>query len=138
MKTVRSWKELARGLMGWPDYDWDMKGEKKLAAIQRQHVTDEARLKAVVESFLLGEGRYQPSWRRVIHVLHQADESHLAEKIKTNAEPHQGQWVCIIPQQYNIILNTSHMTSISNPVFIPSAIYAHSLTLFSQLMSMIQ
>ena len=77
--------------MGWRFSD---DGEKKLAAIQHQHDSDEARLKAVLESFLLGEGKYQPSWRSVIHVLHQDGESHLAEKIKTNAEPHQGEWVC--------------------------------------------
>ena len=68
-------------------------GQKKLDAIQRQYVSDEARLKAVLESFLLGEGKHQPSWRSVIHALHRAGESHLAEKIKTNAEPHQGEWV---------------------------------------------
>ena len=79
--------------MGWIDYEGS-DGKKKLDAIQRQHDSDEACLKAVLESFLLGEGRYQPSWRRVIHALHQADESHLAETIKTNAEPHQGEWVC--------------------------------------------
>ena len=67
--------------------------EEKLDAIQRQHVSDEACLKAVVEVFLLGKGRYQPSWRRLIHSLHKAGESHLAEKIKTNAEPHRGEWV---------------------------------------------
>ena len=83
--------------MGWYDYE-GTDGKKKLDAIQRQHVSDEARLKAVLESFLLGEGKHQPSWRSVIHALHQAGESHLAEKIKTNAEPHQGEWVCIIPQ----------------------------------------
>ena len=66
---------------------------EKLNAIQHQHVSDEACLKAVVEGFLQGEGRYQPSWRRLIHVLHKAGESHLAETIKTNAEPHQGEWV---------------------------------------------
>ena len=65
----------------------------KLDAIQRQHISNEAYLKAVLESFLLGEGIYQPSWRSVIHALHRADESHLAEKIKTNAEPQQGEWV---------------------------------------------
>ena len=80
--------------MGWYDYDWDKRGQEKLAAIQRQHVSVEVRLKAVLESFLLGEGIYQPSWRSVIHALYKLDESHLAEKIKTNAEPHQGEWVC--------------------------------------------
>ena len=76
-------------LMGWRYSDDD---QKKLDAIQRQHDSDEARLKAVMEAFLLGEGYYQPSWRSVIHALHRADESHLAEKIKTNVEP-QGEWV---------------------------------------------
>ena len=120
VKTVRSWRGLAEGLMGWYDYD----SQEKLAAIYNRHISDKARLKAVVEAFLLGEGNYQPLWRSVIHALYQAGESHLAEKIKTNAEPQQGEWVCIIPQQY--MHNTSHMTSISNPVFFPSAIYAHT------------
>ena len=95
VKTVRSWRELGNWLMGWFDYDGS-DGQKKLDAIQRQHVSDEACLKAVVEAFLLGEGIYQPSWRSVIHSLHQAEESHLAEKIKTNAEPHQGEWVYVV------------------------------------------
>ena len=75
--------------MGWDDYDGS-DGQKKLDAVQRQHVSDETRLKAVVEAFLLGE---DCSWRRLIHVLHRTGNSHLAEKIKTNAEPHQGEWV---------------------------------------------
>ena len=88
VKTVRNWRRLGRQLIGdYGDY------QKKLDAIQSQHVSDEARLKAVVEAFLLGEGHYQPSWRSVIHALHWAEESHLAENIKTNAEPHQGEWV---------------------------------------------
>jgi hypothetical protein len=108
--------------MGW--YDWSDDIQKKLDAIEHQHITDEARLKAVVEAFLLGEGDHQPSWRMLIHRLHQAGETHVAEKIKTNAEPQQGEWVCTIPQ---CMYNTSHMTSISNPLFFPSAVYAHAL-----------
>ena len=73
------------------------KYEEKLDVIQRQHVSDEACLKVVVEAFLLGEGKYQPSWRNVIHSLHEAGESRLAEKIKTNAEPQQGEWVGDVP-----------------------------------------
>ena len=68
----------------------------KLDAIQDQHVSDEACLKAVVEAFLLGGGYYQPSWRSVIHALYEAGESHLAKKIKTNAEPHQGECEIVI------------------------------------------
>ena len=78
--------------MDWYDQDWDKKGQEKLAAIQCQHVSDEARLKAVVEAFLLGEGGDQPSWRSVIHALCRARESPLAEEVKTNAEPQQGEW----------------------------------------------
>ena len=126
VKTMRSWRKLGEELMG----------KEKLDSIQYQHVSDEACLKTVVEAFLLGEGIYQPSWRRLIHQLHKVEESHLAEKIKTNAEPHQGKWVCIIPPQ--CMHNTSHMTSISNPVFFPSAIYAHCLTLLMSMTKMIK
>ena len=85
---MRRWRELADELMGWR---YHVNGQKKLDAIQHQHVSDDARLEAVLKSFLLGEGRHQPSWRHVIHALHRANESHLAEEIKTNAEPHQGE-----------------------------------------------
>ena len=94
VKTVRlSWKELAKELLGWDDSFSFY--QKKLDAIEHQYVSDEACLKAVVEAFLLGEGDYQPSWRRLIHPLHCAEQSHVAEKIKANAEPHQGEWVSV-------------------------------------------
>ena len=91
---MRSWRELAENLMGWGDDEYFDK--EKLDAIQHQHVSDEARVKAVLKSFLLGEGLFQPSWRRVIHALYDAGESHLAEKIKTTAEPQQGEWNYVI------------------------------------------
>jgi hypothetical protein len=91
VKTVKRWRELAWWLMGWIDHEGST-GKKKLDAVQRQHVSDDACVKAVVELFLLGEGNYQPSWRRLIHALHDAGETHVAEKIKNNAEPHQGGW----------------------------------------------
>jgi hypothetical protein len=93
VKTVRSWRELAKGLLFW--YDVDSDDRKKLDVLKHQHISDEARRKAVVEAFLLGQGRYQPSWRILIHRLHQAEQSHMAEKIKTNAEPQQGGWVSV-------------------------------------------
>jgi hypothetical protein len=97
VKTVRlSWRELAKELMGWADFEWSINDRKKLDAIQHQHVSDEARLKALLEAFLLGEGRYQPSWRMLIHRLHWAEETHMAAKIKTNAEPHQGECVSMM------------------------------------------
>ena len=88
-----SWKELAQWLMGL--YDFDSDDQKKLDAIERQHTSDDARLQAVVEAFLLGEGPFQPSWRSLTHQLHEAGETSVAEKIKTNAEPHQGEWVSV-------------------------------------------
>ena len=98
--------------MGWFDRDWDKDGQMKLNAIQRQHVSDEACLQSLVEAFLLREGELQPSWRRLIHALHKAGESHLAEKIKTNAEPCQGEWVEMIHMH-----TSSNTTSTSTPVF---------------------
>ena len=73
VERVRNWERLcgARGL-GVNTFD-----------IQRQHESDEAFLKAVVEKFLLGEGYYQPSWRRVIYSLDLVDESHLADQIRS-------------------------------------------------------
>ena len=103
---MRNWREVAKGLMGWDDYLGD-EDRKKLDAIERQHISNNTRLKPVVEAFLLGEGHHQPSWRRLIHRLHKAGETSVAEKIKTNAEPQQGEWVCTIPQY---IHSTSHMT----------------------------
>jgi hypothetical protein len=94
VKTVRlNWKELAGELLRW--YDFVSEHQKKLDAIEHQHVSDDARLKAVVEAFLLGEGRYQPSWRMLIQRLHFAWQSHVAEKIKINAEPQQGEWMLV-------------------------------------------
>ena len=68
-----------------------------LDAIEHEDVTDEARLQAVVAAFLWGEGRYQPSWRMLImtHRLSLAGETDMAENIKTNAEPQQGEWVSV-------------------------------------------
>ena len=82
MKGVRGFSlETLRILLGVSE---------QLKDTKRQHGSDEACLKAVVETFLLGEGVYQPSWRRVIHALHDANESHLADQIKSYAEPVQG------------------------------------------------
>ena len=87
------WRDLAWCLLNW--YDFNSDGRKKLDAMEREHVSDEDCRKAVVEAFLLGEGPYQPSWRRLIHALYQAWQSHVAESIKINAEPHQGECILV-------------------------------------------
>ena len=84
-RAVKSWWRLGAWL-----------GLKsKLVAFEHQHDSDEARLKAVIEAFLL-EG-YQPSWRRVIYALHWAGESQVAHDIESYAEAVQGEceWVII-------------------------------------------
>ena len=60
-------------------------------SIKRRHDSDEACFKAVVEKFLLGEGIYQPSWRRVIYSLDRENEIELADKIRSFGEPVQGE-----------------------------------------------
>ena len=83
MERVRNWGDLSVELLGL------LKD-----IIQRQHDSDEACLKAVVEKFLLGEGCYQPSWRAVIYSLDEVDESHLANQIRSYGEPVQGESTC--------------------------------------------
>ena len=94
VKTVRlSWRKLAKELMDWDE--WNSDDRKKLNAIKCENVSDDACLQAVVAAFLRGEGCKQPSWRKLIHALLWAGETDVAEKIKTNAEPRQGEWVSV-------------------------------------------
>ena len=87
VKRVREWRGLGLWLLG--DY-------RKVDAIRDQHGSDEeVCLKAVIEAFLRGEGRYQPSWRRVIWALYGAGENLIAHDIITYAEPVQGECVCV-------------------------------------------
>ena len=83
VKNVRSWRTLGEHI-----YSFFL---SKLDDIQRRHDSDKACLKAVIELFLGGKGRYgQPSWRAVIWSLYQANEIQLAEHIRSFAEPVQG------------------------------------------------
>ena len=82
VKRTRNWRVLGNRLRLY----------SKLNDIERQHSSDEARLKAVVESFLLGEGLYKPTWRRVIHALHMVDEIPAARDIITYAGASEGEW----------------------------------------------
>ena len=90
-RAVKSW-ELLEAWLGLKS--------SKLDDIRRQHDSDEARLKAVIEAFLLGESLYhdcQPSWRRVIHALRWVGGSQVAHDIESYAEAVQGEceWVII-------------------------------------------
>ena len=82
VEGVKNWERLG---------DWRGFGVEDTDSIKRQHDSDEARLKAVVEKFLLGEGSFQPSWRAVIYSLDDVEEVQLADKIRSFGEPVQGE-----------------------------------------------
>ena len=81
MEGVKDWKYL--GYFGF--------GIRDIGSIKCKHDSDEACLKALIEMFLLGKGRYQPSWRAVIYSLDWANEVRLADKIRSFGEPVHGE-----------------------------------------------
>ena len=100
---MKSWKNLAKKLLYAYDKDDRLAhlplppgySGHNLDNLQRQRDSDEDCLKAVIEIFLQGRGRYeQPSWRAVLRSLYNANEFQLAANIKSYVEPLQG--VCII------------------------------------------
>ena len=102
VKNVRSWRTLGQCIYSSsiaPYY---------LDAIQRQHVSDEACLKAVIDEYLSGKGRYkQPSWRAVIWSLYRENEIQLAEHIRTYAEPVQGNcYLILMPRVWHMTHHT--------------------------------
>ena len=80
MEGVKDWKRLGQWCFG---VDTD--------SIKHQYDCGEALLKAFVEKFLLGEGIFQPSWKRVIYSLDMDCEFQLADKIRSFGEPVQGE-----------------------------------------------
>ena len=61
------------------------------AEIERQHLSDDSRLRAVIECWLQVEGKdEQPSWRRMIWTLDSAYETRAADSIRHFAEPLPG------------------------------------------------
>ena len=94
LKGVKSWRKLAEQLIKAHDKDDQLflLSYVDLDALQREHGSDEECLKAVIDMFIQGKGgRYkQPSWRAVLHSLHNANEFQLATSIKGYAEPLEG------------------------------------------------
>ena len=82
VKNVQSWCTLGECIYSPLSSELD--------AIQRQHISDEACLKAVIEGFLSDKGCYKPSWRAVIWSLYEANEIQLAEHSRSFAEPVKG------------------------------------------------
>ena len=80
------WRTLCDEL--YPRYKLkDGKVISKSEAIQAEHQSDEACLKAVVEEFLADD---RCSWRKLIWALYTSHQVHHAEKIRSYAEPLKG------------------------------------------------
>ena len=84
VKNVRSWRTLGQHICYYDSF--------MLNDIQRQHVSNEACIKAVIEGFLSDKvyPYRQPSWRALIWSLYRSNEIQLAEHIRSFAEPVQG------------------------------------------------
>ena len=64
---------------------------------------DEARLKDIVQQFIQGKGLHQPSWRRVIYALDEANEIHVADQIRHYGEPVQGVCTCVCVCKFKML-----------------------------------
>ena len=96
LKGVKSWRKLAKELLYAYDKD-DGEFSRFFLPLDSSHDLDDLQgsdkdcLKAVIEIFLQGRGRYkQPSWRVVLQSLYNANELQPAANIKSYAEPLQG------------------------------------------------
>ena len=83
VKRVKNWRKLGDRLGV---------NRSELDAIQRQFDSDEARLKAMLEPFVLGKSSTYPSWRSVIDALYWIDEIAVARDILTYAEAVRGEY----------------------------------------------
>ena len=87
-----AWRKLGEGLLhgdlNLESVQWDY---PKLDEIERQHQSDDSRLRAVIECWLQGEGLHkEPSWRALIRRLDGANETTAADTIRHFAEPLPG------------------------------------------------
>ena len=88
-----AWRKLGEGLIEYGDYNTESHqvDYPKLDEIERQHQSDDSRLRAVIECWLQGEGKdEEPSWRALIWRLDRANETRAAADIRHFAEPLPG------------------------------------------------
>ena len=87
-----TWRELGKRLI-YGVYSGTLHGGcPKLDEIERQHQSDDNRLRAVIECWLQGDGvDKEPSWRRIIWTLDDTNKTRAAaETIRHLAEPLPG------------------------------------------------
>ena len=87
-----TWKELGERLIYGVYSGMLHGGYPKLDEIERQHQSDDSRLRAVIECWLQGEGEdKEPSWRALVWTLDGAEETRAAANhIRHFAEPLPG------------------------------------------------
>ena len=70
--------------------DWEKVAE--WLAIDAYYTSSISSLKEAVDEFLKGQGHFQPSWRAVIFALDVAQETPVANHIRSYGEPVQGSY----------------------------------------------
>ena len=83
--TGVNWRTLGQSLVD--DYGLGLIDSSTLDEISKQYGSDEDRLKGVIDKFLSSR---RPSWRKVIWALYVSNAIHLAEHIRSYAEPLEG------------------------------------------------
>ena len=86
-----AWRKLGKGLLPLTISGGQLTCPK-LDEIERQHKSDDSRLRAVIECWLQGDGKdEEPSWRRIILALDDATETRAtANTMRQFAEPLPG------------------------------------------------
>ena len=88
-----AWRKLGEELIEYGDYNTESHQlhYPKLDEIEKQHQSDDSRLRTVIECWLQGEGKGEElSWRRIILALDGAKATKAADSIRHFAEPLPG------------------------------------------------
>ena len=89
-----AWRKLGERLIEYGDYNSESRqfDYPKLDEIEKQHQSDDSRLRAVIECWLQGEGKdEEPSWRTLIWRLDLENKTGAAaDRIRHFAEPLPG------------------------------------------------
>ena len=101
------WSILGSWLLG----TWLIRGYKYDEIRQLQDTSNENRLRAVVECWLGGGHNVgeEPSWRRLIWMLDDEGETHVADKIRHFAEPVLGKSCDSISVSTRTVCMSPHM-----------------------------
>ena len=83
-----AWRKLGEGLFPLTIISGGQMTHPKLDEIERQHQSDDDRLRAVIECWLQGDE--EPTWKRIVWTLDGTTETRTADNIRHFAEPLPG------------------------------------------------